>query len=303
MPLKQTKILMDKFGKKIIDGTISDDELNTLLSTGMFTKSDGYVDPDKVNDSNHSEWNAISDFVQTIGPEMSDDILHKLTARLIQIAPSRGENTFMRNSTLEKAFLAYEMYRSPEKTEEHFKSSRIKAEFNSEKGIINLKEVILMPGIKYFENPIIVSEISGEPKNNKQEEIVAELLALCKAHKEIIESSHDTDTYIQDESGKFIRDAETQLVKDRLDTIKRYISILEPASTDALDNFKKDYNATKAIFTKDNDSIGKLFVSSISCVIKKGFKAAFLMWKEGINAIEGTHKMDDLLSNSLKNTP
>ena len=95
MPLKQTKILMDIFGQQIIDGTISDDELNTLLSTGMFTKSEGYVDPYKVNDSNHSEWNAILDFVQTIGPKMSDDKLHKLTARLIQIAPSRGENTFM----------------------------------------------------------------------------------------------------------------------------------------------------------------------------------------------------------------
>ena len=303
MALKQTRSLMGKFGGKIINGTVSDYELKTLLNTGTFTKSPGYPDPNVVSDSNHSVWNAIQDFVQTIGPQMTDDELHKLTARLIQLAPSCDKNEFMRKSTLEKAFLSYEMTRSPILAEDHFKSDRIKAEFNGEKDITHLKEVILMPGIQYFKNPIIVSEISGEPKNNKQEQIVAELLAVCKAHKEIIESSHDTDTYIQDESGNLIPDTETQLVKDRLDTIQRYIFILELASTDALDNFKKDYNATKAIFTKDNDSIGKLFVSSISCVITKGFKAAFLMWKEGINAIEGTHKMDNLLSNNLKNTP
>lgn len=303
MPLKQTKTLMGRFGDKIINGTISDDELKTLLAPKVFTKSDGYVDPNKVNDLNHSEWSAILDFVQTTGPQMTDDELHKLTARLIQLAPSHGENTFMRNSTLEKAFLSYEMFRLPTLAEEHFNSDRIKAEFNGENDIKNLKEVILMPGKIYFKKPIIVSEVGDDHENNIQKKMVAKLLDICKAHKEMIESLHHTDTYIQNEAGGFIPDAATQLAKERLTVIERYISSLEKASSidGALNAFKTDYNNSKAIFTKDNDSIGKLFVSAISCVITKGFKAAFSMWKEGVNAIEGTHEMDEILSSSPKN--
>lgn len=159
-----------------------------------------------------------------------------------------------------------------------------------------------MPEQKYFKPASIVSELSDAQEHHYQAEIVAELLAICKNHKEIIETYHDTYTYIENELGEFIPDADTQLVMQRLNVIERYIYHLEQASSKLdLNEFKNDYHNSKAIFTKDNDSIGKLFVSAISCVITRGLKAAFSMWKEGVNAIDGTYRIDDILSNNPTN--
>ena len=127
--------------------------LDTLLDDGTFKRSPGtaYVDPNApVSDSNHTQMDAIKDFVQTIGEELTPDVLHLLTARIIERAPDRGQNTFMRNSTLEKAFLAYEMTREPELAAFHFDSPRIKNSFPGTNDIPNLKKVILKPLIEFF---------------------------------------------------------------------------------------------------------------------------------------------------------
>ncbi len=153
MPLQQTHKLMNKYGKSLKNGTISDQALDQLLHPNTFKRSpaNGYVDPNKpVTDSNHTQMDAIKDFVETIGEELSPEVLHTLTHRIIQRAPDAGENTFMRNSTLEKAFLAYEMTRYPELAESHFDSARIKTTFPRETDIFNLKTVILHPLIDFF---------------------------------------------------------------------------------------------------------------------------------------------------------
>lgn len=113
-----------------------------------------------------------------------------------------------------------------------------------------------------------------------------------------MEESHDTDTYIQDESGNFFPDEETKLVKDRFVIINRYIDILEKSESKdkAIIAFKKDYDESKSIFTKNNDSYGNLFINSISCLFQKGLKSALSMWKEGVKSIEHIHEMDDLIS-------
>lgn len=152
MALKQTSALLKKYGKQLISGTISDDELRELMHRDSFPKSNGYVNPENpVTDSNHSQQNAINDFMLAIGPKLKPAILHDLTRRMIELADQGSENTFMRTSTLEKAFLAYEMSKYPLAVAEHFASRRFKAEFKSENDLSNLVTTILGPIIKLYQ--------------------------------------------------------------------------------------------------------------------------------------------------------
>ena len=152
MTLKQTSVLLKRYGKQLISGAISDDELRELMHRDSFPKSNGYANPQKpVTDLNHSQQDAINDFILAIGPKLKPAILHDLTRRMIGLADQGSENTFMRTSTLEKAFLAYEMSKYPLAVEEHFASRRFKAEFKSGNDIENLLTVILGPIIKLYQ--------------------------------------------------------------------------------------------------------------------------------------------------------
>lgn len=201
MPLKQTNKLIARFGTQLKDGSITDDDLRILLAPATFTQSEGYSDPNKpLSDSNHSQWRAIMDFMQTIGPDimLEEGNLHRLTHRIIELAPSRGENTFMRNSTLEKAFLAFEMTHSPSTADNHFLSQRMNDEFKGKDDIQNLKTVILSGGISFFKNPEIIADspLSTDTKNKStslnSDEVVNKLINLCseyQAHLKAEESS------------------------------------------------------------------------------------------------------------------
>mgnify|MGYP000104782479 CR=1 FL=1 len=162
--LKQTKNLIDAYGAQVINGTITDAELVKLMDTRSFPKSEGYVDPNKpISENNHSQTDAINDFVLAIAPQLKPEILHQLTARMLVLGKDHGANTFMRNSTLEKAFLAYEMSRFPRFAEQFFipaekhKDSpeqqarlRMQVAFPGKNDIPNLKQVILKPIIDLY---------------------------------------------------------------------------------------------------------------------------------------------------------
>ncbi|TAL59471.1 MAG: hypothetical protein EPN84_11120, partial [Legionella sp.] len=130
MPLKQTKSLMDKYGKKLQDGTISDDEIRELLSEKAFTASPGYRDTNlPVSESNHTAFEAMQEFVVALGADMDPAAFHQQTKRMIDLAPVTGGNGFMRGNTLDKAFLAYEYARYGRQVGEHFEeNSRIRRE-------------------------------------------------------------------------------------------------------------------------------------------------------------------------------
>ena len=95
-----------------------------------------------------------------------------------------------------------------------------------------------------------------------------------------------------------------KLSMEKLSTVNRFIKILDSDISDEkkITEFKKEYNDSKGVFTQGNDSFGKLFINSISCVISQGIKAAYSMWKEGVKAIERTNQIDELVLNEPKNT-
>ncbi len=161
MALQQTRDLVRKYGQQLINNTISDSELISLLSQGVFKKfpTQGYVDPNNVSDDNFSQANGTNDFVLTIAPQMTPENLHKLTARMIEHSPQGSKNTFMRGSTLEKAFLAYEVHAYPDNAEQQFTLDRMKAEYKTNIDKNNLKKVILKPIIEFFNKPLYVDDV------------------------------------------------------------------------------------------------------------------------------------------------
>lgn len=169
MSLKQTKILVERYGDKLVNGTITDRELDVLLDVQSFPRSVGYVDVNKpVSDKNHSQSDAINDFVLAVAPKLTLAMLHQLTARLINLASDTGQNTFMRNASLEKAFLAYELAKFPQaaqtfflptssiepvesvKYQEFQARNRMQKEFSGTNDLANLQRVILKPIIDLY---------------------------------------------------------------------------------------------------------------------------------------------------------
>ncbi|USQ15316.1 hypothetical protein J2N86_15250 (plasmid) [Legionella lytica] len=160
--LKQTKKIIKKYGKKLTDGSISDQDLKVLLTISPEKQSlfkrkpkSGYVDPTVVNNDNFGVMDGMKDFVAQLAPKMSLKDLHDITSRLIHASPATIEqNTFMRKSCLAKVFLAYETYIAPNNAEEHYRTMRMQTEFPGANDISNLKRVILEPLIVFFEESL-----------------------------------------------------------------------------------------------------------------------------------------------------
>jgi VPS inhibitor protein E len=211
MPLKQTRALIQKYGESIKNGTISDEMLDSLSGQDVFKRSPGtsYIDPHApLSESNYSQMDGIKDFVQTIGEELKPEVLHELTARIIERAPDRGANTFMRNSTLEKALLAYELCKHAELAEGHFDSPRIKSALSGKNDIVNLKTIILNPIIDTFKPSVnylaakkqlelLLAADPLSPKSMQAQKVINQIDKLKKEGKEPIA---DLTEYLKDTS-------------------------------------------------------------------------------------------------------
>jgi VPS inhibitor protein E len=169
MPLKQTKKLITVYEKKLINGTITDHELTILMDKSSFPKSEGYVHPNKpMTEKNHSQMDAIIDFILLVAPKLTREVLHQLTARMISLTPDQGANAFMRNTTLEKYFLAYELFQFPKSAQLFFEANafeisevspkyqefkarqRMQHEFSGVNDFLFLQSVILQPIIDLY---------------------------------------------------------------------------------------------------------------------------------------------------------
>lgn len=171
MYLTKTKELINTYGSELINGSIDDDKLKSLMNMSSFPNSPGYPKLNEpISDKNHSQSEAVHDFVLSIAPSIEKMILHHLTARLINLMTSEGKNSFMRTTSLSKDFLAYEMTYYPHLAETFFKPldhlepdtnngkksdemdacRRIAKECSTKEDIRNLKTIILQPIIDAF---------------------------------------------------------------------------------------------------------------------------------------------------------
>ncbi|MCC5792575.1 MAG: hypothetical protein JJT82_08230 [Legionellaceae bacterium] len=161
--LQQTKIFLRIYGKRLIELSITDEQLEKLLAPLIFQRSPLYIAVKEVSDDNFSESEGMKDFVRHLAPQMTLANLHQLIARMIPLIPQEiEENKFMRNNSLAKTLLAYEFAVNPAAAETHFTLSRMQKELPSDHARSAFKEVILKPIIDYFqENPLDTSTLAS----------------------------------------------------------------------------------------------------------------------------------------------
>src|ERR1700733_14431413 len=142
MPYPNTYRLITKYADKFINNTLTDDDIFALNQNG------GKEFP---RIPEHSPTEAMQDFIQTIGPLIPANTLHSITHRFLEIGAkfNEGENTFMRNTTLEKNLLAFELIHHPELGKKHFSKFPITDQFNDNE-ISYLQRVILSMPVLYF---------------------------------------------------------------------------------------------------------------------------------------------------------
>ncbi|KTD59142.1 hypothetical protein [Legionella shakespearei] len=292
MPLSQTKILVNTYGRKLQDGSISDAEIDYLLQNDTFKKSEGYVDTSKpLSDSNFSKMDSIKDFVLTIAPTIPQDKLHDLTARLIARSPEGDKNTFMRGSSLEKAFLAYELLHYPATAEAHFDSERVKKEFPGANDIPNLKAVILEPIIAFYR--------TAPPPAKLQN-----LIKLCSDYKSHLESSVGIEKLKQSANEvPTLAQAKYQIVNQMLDKlndktlesadrIKKMSEVLTPQNRETLKN-RRDSSAGARFL----ENILHVLTLTLYSVFSKG-TASF--WKSHGEALTDNIDKENEADNSNK---
>jgi hypothetical protein len=105
--LENTKRLINQYGEKLIKGTITIEELEKLCTE---FKPKGYCPNDNYDEQKYTKKHAIQNFIAHIGPHLSDQVLHGLVSRLIDIEERAGSQAF-RTSTLPKYLLVYEAVR------------------------------------------------------------------------------------------------------------------------------------------------------------------------------------------------
>ncbi|MCW8451643.1 hypothetical protein [Legionella quinlivanii] len=142
MPHPNTMRLIRKYGDKFINGTLTQDDIIQLNEFG------GKEFP---RTAEHTPNEAIQDFIQTIAPCINSETLHNITHQFLEVGAkyNEGPNTFMRNSTVEKNLLAFEIANYPEKGREHLSTSPVTDQFKQEE-ISKLEEVIISKPIEFF---------------------------------------------------------------------------------------------------------------------------------------------------------
>ncbi|MBP9727501.1 MAG: hypothetical protein KBD83_08590 [Gammaproteobacteria bacterium] len=270
MHLQITDTLSRQYGHKLIDGSITDEELRELMGHyEATTKSALYNGFNPITEENYCCLDAIKDFVLTIGPLLTfndhPESLHSLVERLIAIAPKLTEpNLLFRDSSLGKAFLAYEIAKYPELAETHFQDNSNlkggkkgilvdKTSTFTEQGKDLLKGRMLGPQIDFFKQHI----------ENPQLEFVCPVIQkeATKTADSTIYNASNTENTVLPRAGSIVgsifsrrpslqmftsadssRTPEEQIREDRIRGLKSFIqqytigAVLETMRDDNLDS-------------------------------------------------------------------
>jgi hypothetical protein len=120
MVLANTLSLIQAYGPALIDGSITDEQLQTLESQFKPVGKYRDVTTTPYSDAHHKTDEAMGDFVVAIGPHIPQDILHTLVDRLItNTNADPKQNMLFRGSKLEKYFVAYEIMTNSSSAQQH----------------------------------------------------------------------------------------------------------------------------------------------------------------------------------------
>ena len=243
MTLQQTKDLLDKYKDKLSNLKLDDKVLTELLDvsvSGPFRKSVGFVDPNKpISDSNFNQSQGLSDFVFALGATLTSEQLDRLTAKLLALCSDTPE-TYLRNNSIAKTMLAYEMAFYPQLAEKHFNSGKMPS---TPSGLDALKRVILQPLIDSFNNlkkqPIYFPDILDDTKISnlitQVNENPYQLLQLSK----ILEKINEIHERSSQSKGWFIDTSKSKLKATK---IKMALETLSAEEILTLDNNDPNVN-------------------------------------------------------------
>jgi hypothetical protein len=154
MPLQNTLDLLSQYGQKLIDNSITDDELKQLMDGGSFKQHGNPASNAKqfYSDADHTTTHAMLDFVGSIGPFLNKDQVEQLVTRCLDLSDQSNPTQYMRNATLEKCFLSYELAVHPQTNSVRFlKGEFLYNIFETSQNIKNLQDTILKQNILFYE--------------------------------------------------------------------------------------------------------------------------------------------------------
>ncbi|MCR9191983.1 MAG: hypothetical protein NXI01_04915 [Gammaproteobacteria bacterium] len=153
MLTSNTLNLLATYGQKLIDGSISDVEMYHLAADTSFKDEKGRV-----------SGKLIYDFVATLGPELSDEILKDLVPRFLVLEslllPS---DVFMRGSNISRYLYAYESARQSRQDETPEGRQRLFAynQASTDKNAPKTKGVLLVAYLNDSSNPITANLVNA----------------------------------------------------------------------------------------------------------------------------------------------
>lgn len=152
--LEQTTRIMAEYQEELINGSITE-RLDSLFRefSSIGEGEGGYVLTDRVSDRNFSKLDGIRNFVEHIGPLIPKETLHTLVDRMINHLTTTEDagQSFMRNASLAKVMLAYELSQYPDNGARHLTdNTRIKEAFAEGVTQANFETTLLAPDIRHF---------------------------------------------------------------------------------------------------------------------------------------------------------
>lgn len=161
--LLNTLTLIARYGDKLINNTITDQELITLgkthpagaqKGTSVFFYPVGNYRPADTDysDERHTTSEAMRDFVAIIAPHIPEENFHALVGRFIMLAEKGPRNSFMRGSTIEKYFLSYEIAHYSEASQKRFEEHSYLQTLFSPNELKTLQANVLQPNVTFFKS-------------------------------------------------------------------------------------------------------------------------------------------------------
>jgi len=162
LPLLHTLQLISQYGQKMIDGTISDDEIKMLCDTtktfASITIPDQETTEDNYSDTHYRSIDAIRDFIVAIGPYIPENKVHSLVERFIktEIDTLNKNNTqIFKGTSMPRFLLAYAEVHYPAEYQKSFeKNSALDTHFNGNIPREQINKVVGSTGIMSGGKPI-----------------------------------------------------------------------------------------------------------------------------------------------------
>lgn len=149
--LETNNQLLKKYASSMIEKSISTEALYALADLGNFPAAGDRAFDMPVSEENHSQSDALYDFVSVVAPQMDKEFLHRTVIYLLMHEAKTDAKTFLGNPCLAKHLLAYEFATNPDLAKHHFHQRYYMDPVADQGGVEQFNQIILAPVVKAFQ--------------------------------------------------------------------------------------------------------------------------------------------------------